>query len=105
MSDTAFARELIREAFPAQRHGSVKAAQYAAYSYVRGFVAKEITLRRIRSMWEGRARRIDNEEAEALRRAKIEEARREQTILRQRLSDLDAALAALDQGMAGEARP
>lgn len=101
MSDTIYARDLIREAFPRERHGSVIAAQCAAYSAIRKAVAKEITLRRIRSIWEGKARRIDNEEAVALRRAKIEEARREQIELRQRLSRLDAELASLDASLAG----
>ena len=100
MSDTIYARELIREAFPKERHGSVIAAQCAAYSSIRKAVNKEITLRRVRSIWEGKARRIDNEEAVALRRAKIEEARREQIELRQRLSRLDAAIAALDADLA-----
>lgn len=101
MSDTVYARDLIREAFPRERHGSVIAAQCAAYTAIRKAVSKEITLRRIRSIWEGRARRIDNEEAVALRRAKIEEARREQIELRIRLSQLDAALAQMDADMAG----
>lgn len=105
MSDAVYARDLIREAFPKERHGSVIAAQCAAFTTLRKAVTKELTLRRIRSIWEGKARRIDNEEAVALRRAKIEEARREQTLLRQRLSELDATLAALDSVLAGEARP
>ncbi len=51
-------------------------------------------MRRVRSIWEGTARRIDGEEKDALRRAKLEEARREQQLLRARLAELDAALAA-----------
>lgn len=101
MSDTVFAQELIREAFPTQRHGSVKAAQYAAYSYVRSLVAKDFTMRRVRSLWEGKARRIDNEEAEALRRAKNEGTRREYIELKGRLEKLEAALAVADQEIPG----
>lgn len=104
MSDTVYAKGLIREAFPRARHGSVIAAQCAAYTSLRKALVKEITLRRIRSIWEGKARRIDNEEAAALRRAKLEEARREQEELRIRLSQLDAALAEMDADLAGGAR-
>jgi hypothetical protein len=101
MSDTIYARDLIKEAFPSARHGSVIAAQCAAYTLLSRELAKKITLRRIRSIWEGKARRIDNEEAAALRRAKLDEARREQFELRQRLSRLDAELASLDADLVG----
>lgn len=105
MSDTVFAKDVIQEAFPKIRYGSVIAAQCEAYNFLRKRVTKHITMRRIRSIWEGKARRIDNEEAVALRRAKIEEARREQIELRIRLSQLDAALAEMDAELAGGARP
>lgn len=86
----------MREAFPSQRHGSVYSAQYAAFDYLRRTVRKNMTFRRARSIWEGAARRIDAEEAEALQRAKVEEARRERTELRARLDRLDAELAEVD---------
>ena len=54
-------------------------------------------MRRVRSIWEGTARRIDGEEKDALRRATLEEAKREQQFLRTRLAELDAAIAAVDQ--------
>jgi hypothetical protein len=97
MSDTTFAMNAIQEAFPKKRFGSVYAAQYEAFNYLRKNVRKEMTMRRIRSLWEGKARRVDGEEKDALRWAKIEEAKREQAELRERLSKIDAALAAINQ--------
>jgi hypothetical protein len=95
--DTVFARNAIREAFPKERHGGVFAAQCEAYAYlIRQKLEKRMTMRRVRSLWEGTANRIDGEEKDALRRAKIEEAKRERSELRQRLSDLDRQLAILD---------
>lgn len=97
MSDTTFAMSTIQEAFPKRRFGSVYAAQHEAFKFLRKNVSKEMTMRRIRSLWEGKARRVDGEEKDALRWAKIEEAKREQTELRTRLAAIDAALAAIDQ--------
>ncbi|MPR61326.1 hypothetical protein D7027_05780 [Ochrobactrum intermedium] len=94
MSDTTFSMNAIKEAFPVQRFGSVKSAQYEAFRFLSRCVDKDMTMRRVRSIWEGTARRIDGEEKDALRRAKLEEARREQQLLRARLAELDAALAA-----------
>lgn len=96
MSDTILAQELMRDAFPTRKHGSVKAAVYEAYRFMRPKVLKEFTLRRARSIWEGAARRIDSEETAALSLAIIEEARREQQELRNRLERLDIALATAD---------
>lgn len=101
MSDTAFHRDLMRETFPPARYGSAKAAIYAAYRFISPKVTKEFTHRRARSIWEGTARRIDAEEAAALRRAQIEEARREHQELKDRLARLDAALAAVDPDFFG----
>lgn len=101
MSDTAYAQSLIQEAFPRDKHGSVYAAQFAAYDFMRRHLRKNMTFRRARSIWEGAARRIDAEEAEALKRAKFEEAQREYSHLRDRLSELDAEIAALRQEMDG----
>ncbi len=96
MSDTAFYSDLMREAFPRSRYGAAKTAIYAAYRFISPRVKKQFTERRARSIWEGTARRIDAEEADAIRTAQLEEARREQKELRNRLSELDATLAALD---------
>lgn len=101
MSDTTFAQYAIKEAFPPVRHGSVKAAQSAAYSFLRKRVMKELTIRRIRSIWEGKARRIDGEEKDALRLAQIEEARNEYVALRSRLASLTSALAVADPAFFG----
>lgn len=101
MSDTTFARETIRDAFPEVRYGSVKAAQVAAYDFLRGHVQKNLKLRRVRQLWEGKANRVDGDEKDALRRAQIEEARREYTQLKRRLESLEAALAVGGQEVPG----
>ncbi|WP_245503699.1 hypothetical protein [Rhizobium leguminosarum] len=69
MTDAFYAQNLLREAFPESRYGSVKGAIFAAYRFVRPKVSKELTPRRIRSIREGTARRIDAEEMEALNRS------------------------------------
>lgn len=95
-NDKSFSRKAIKEAFPKERYGSVIAAQVAAYHFLlRQKLEKRITMRRVRALWEGHALRIDGEEKDALRRAKIEEAKREHNELRQRLSELDRELALL----------
>lgn len=104
VSDTAFHSDLIKEAFPRTRYGGAKPAIYAAYRYIAPKVTKAFTERRARSIWEGTARRIDAEEAAALRRAQIEEAKREQAELRARLLRLDAALAVADAEFHRETR-
>lgn len=97
VSDTAFYSDLIQEAFPRKRYGGAKAAIYAAYRYIAPKVTKEFTERRARSIWEGTARRIDAEESTVLHKAQIEEAKREQRELRERLARLDTALAVADE--------
>lgn len=102
MSDTAYHSGVMRSAFPADRYGGSKGAIHAAFLFIAPKVRKVFTERRARSIWEGSARRIDAEESAVLHRAEIEEARREQTELRERLHRLDAALAALDEEEIGE---
>lgn len=97
MSDTAFAREAIREAFSPIKYGSVKAAQGAAYDFMRPLVVKNFRPRRVRQLWEGKATRVDGEEKDALRRAKIEETKREYRELKHRLAVLESTLARIDQ--------
>jgi hypothetical protein len=104
VSDTAYHSDLLREAFPRHRHGGAKAAIYAAYRYIAPKVTKQFTERRARAIWEGTARRIDAEESTVIRRAQIEEHRREQQELRERLVRLDAALAVVDEAFHGETR-
>ncbi|WP_338076702.1 hypothetical protein [Brucella ciceri] len=98
--DTIEARNIIHEAFPTRRTGSVKASIYEAYRVLSPMLIKDFTPRRVRSIWEGTARRIDGEELDALRKAKIKEAQREREEIRERLATLDAALAVLDQAKA-----
>lgn len=93
MSDTTFMQNNLPEVFDPRRYGSVKAAQIAAYDFMKGRVKKQLKLRRIRQLWEGRATRVDGEEKDALREARIEEARNEYKALRRRLEILEAALA------------
>ena len=103
--DTDFAMDAIRNAFPKERYGSVIAAQCEAYTFLmKQRLRKTITMRRVRAMWEGKAVRIDGEEKDALRRAKVEEAKNEYLYLRRRLSELDATLAEMDQARFGAAR-
>lgn len=93
MTDAFYAQNLLREAFPEQRYGSVKAAIYAAHRFISRKVAKEFTPRRVRAIRDGTARRIDAEEMEALKAALMEESHREQRELRARLAALDEKLA------------
>jgi hypothetical protein len=104
MSDTAYYSGQLREAFPSRRYGGSKASIWAAFRYISPKVNKQFTERRARAIWEGAARRIDAEEAAIIQKAKIEEARREYRELHERLSALDASLAAIDQEFHGPAR-
>ncbi|NTG86174.1 hypothetical protein G6L15_08445 [Agrobacterium rhizogenes] len=101
MSDAFYAQNLLREAFPERRYGSVKGAIFAAYRFVSPKVSKDLTQRRIRAIRDGTARRIDAEEMEALKAAIIEEAHREQQELRARLAALDKKVAAFAARSAG----
>lgn len=100
MSDICSAQNLLRDAFPVKRYGKVEAAFYEAHRFISRHVQKDFTMRRVRSIWEGKARRIDSEEMDALRLAKIEETRREQKELRARLAALDEMLAGVDAAQA-----
>ena len=99
MSDTTFMQDNLPEVFPPRRYGSVKAAQIAAYDFMKGRVNKELKLRRIRQLWEGKAARVDGEEKDALREAQIEEARNEYKALRRRLERLETILAVAGQAV------
>ena len=101
MSDTVFMQDNLPEVFDPRRYGSVKAAQIAAYDFMKGRVSKNLKLRRVRQLWEGKAARVDGEEKDALREAKIEEARNEYKALRGRIASLEAALAAVDPDFFG----
>lgn len=97
MSDTVFMQNNLPEVFDPRRYGSVKAAQIAAYDFMKGRVHKQLKLRRIRQLWEGKASRVDGEEKDALRLAQIEEARNEYKELRRRLHSLEQTLALADE--------
>lgn len=107
MSDVAYAQSLLREAFPARKYGKVDAALYAAYRFMKPLVEpridREFTMRRVRSLHEGSARRVDGAEMEALKRAQIEELRRERRDIIERLEILEKAIAVVDQVSAREA--
>jgi len=96
MNDVCLAQNLMRDAFPARRYGKVEAAFFEAHRFISRRVSKEFTLRRVRSIWEGTARRIDSEEMDALRAALVEESRREQRELRARLAALDEKVASFE---------
>lgn len=98
ISDTISAQDLMQQAFPTRRTGSVKASIYEAYKLIRPMLIKEFTPRRARSIWEGKARRIDGEEMDALREALRLEALREHKEITERLAELDAAFALFDKG-------
>lgn len=101
MSDVCLAQGLLKDAFPSRRYGKVESAFYEAHKFISRRVHKQFTLRRVRSIWEGTARRIDSEEMEALKAALIEEHKREQFELRARLASLDEKLAAFNESRAG----
>lgn len=103
MSDVCLAQGLLRDAFPSRRYGKVESAFYEAHKFISRRVHKQFTLRRVRSIWEGTARRIDSEEMEALKAALIEEHQREQRELRAKLASLDEKIAAFDARKTGEA--
>lgn len=103
MSDCVLAQTMMREAFPRDFHGGYKAAVYAAYRFISPRVSKQFTLRRASAIWNGEARRIDMEEAAALREALIEEAKNETERLRARLAALDEKIAAFDAVTARQA--
>lgn len=98
MSTTVQAQTIFRQAFPASRYGKLDNAFYAAVRFIAPRVDKEFTVRRARSIHEGTARRIDSDEMDALRAARVEELRREYTETKARLEILDRKIAALGAG-------
>ena len=96
MSDVATAQTLMREAFPAAKHGNAKAAIWAAYRALR-----LPTERRARAIWNGEARLIRAHEMDALRKAELEQVKHERATLRARLDALDARLTAIDPDFDG----
>lgn len=85
MSDVAHASDLMRNAFPKARHGTIQAACWAAYRSL-----KLSTERRARAIWNAEAKRIDAHEMHALEQAALNE------YIRQR-NDAMARIEALQQ--------
>ena len=96
MNDTLRAQMLFSEAYPDIRYESVKDIYRAAFKFISKHATKDLTYRRVRAIREGKARRIDGEELDALRLAVIEESKIEQQQLRARLAALDEKIAAFD---------
>lgn len=97
MDDIAEAQMLFSQGFPRWRYTSVKDMVNAGYAFMSPKLTKKVTHRRIETIWQGKARRIDGQEKDALRLAVLEESRREQSELRARLAALDKMLAASDE--------
>jgi hypothetical protein len=98
MSTVFEARDIFIQAFPPRRYGKLDNVFYQAVRFISPRVHKEFTVRRARSIYEGTARRIDSEEMDALRAARIEELKREYTETRARLEILDRKIASLGTG-------
>lgn len=96
MNDTLRAQMLFSEAYPDIRYESVKDIYRAAFKFISKHVTKDLTYRRVRAIREGKARRIDGEELDALRLAVIEESKIEQQQLRARLAALDETIASYE---------
>lgn len=110
LSDTAYMKDNLPEVFDPRRFGSVKAAQIAAYDFMKGRVQKDLKLRRVRQLWEGKATRVDGEEKDALREARIVQARKDYAALRCRIERLETIIAEADedssrQSLAGSGQP
>lgn len=101
MDSTRYAQELMRDAYPKWFYGSVDAIVFEASEFMSGRLKKRVTPRRMRSIWEGKARRIDADERDALEEAKLEGLRKSQAELRSRLASIDEALAEINKVEAG----
>lgn len=112
-TDVLRAQSLMHEAWPdltVEGKGRVKSALWEAYNWLKPRVQpqlkREFMLRRVRSLHEGAAYRVDGVELAALedatRRMDIEEMRNEQKRLRARLASLDQKIAIFDQKMAAQ---
>jgi hypothetical protein len=113
MTDTSYAQELLQEAFPVRAGRNVKAAigeafkalqrhEHSLPSPVRRARERQWTERRVRSIWERAARRIDHYEIEDLTAVAVEEARIERARLRAREMRLAAFISAAEAGAGRE---
>lgn len=96
MDDVLETQALFKAAFPRWRYSSVKEMINDGYRVLSRTVSKDLTHRRVETIWQGTARRIDGQEKDALRLAAIEEDRREAREIRARLAALDARLSTVD---------
>lgn len=96
MSPAIEAQSLLRISFPTARYGKLENVFYQAVRFIAPRVERDFTLRRARSIWEGTAKRIDSDEMDALRAARIEESKIEQQQLRARLAALDETIASYE---------
>lgn len=107
MSDVALAKSIIADTFDLERNGrsSVIALAYEAVKEVERKLdaavlrlrPRQWTERRVRSIVDAEAVRIDHYEIDDLRKAAIEEARRELRRARERASRMAAYLATADE--------
>ena len=88
MSDVANAQDMIQETFPISTYGNTKASIYAAYRRL-----KLTTETRAKTIWYGRAKRIDAAEMDALRE---EKARQDAAKQQHRLQETAAYLREID---------
>lgn len=93
MSDVTMASELMREAYPQHRYGNAKAACWHAFRSL-----KLSSERRARAIWNREARRIDAHEMDALRRAALEEVRRERQRALERIESPEAMVSRASDG-------
>lgn len=98
MSTVCEARNEFLQAFPRHRYGKLDSLFYHAVRVIAPKVNKQFTVRRARSIYEGTARRIDSDEMDALRAARIEELKREHRETRARIEILDRKIASLGAG-------
>lgn len=110
--DVALARSIIADTFDLEHNGrayvivaayeAVKAVERKIDKAILALRRREWTERRIRSIVDNEAARIDHYEIDDLRRAAIEEARRELNRSRQRAARMAAYLASADQDFHGD---
>lgn len=112
MSDVALARSIIADTFDLDHNGRARVitAAYKAVKVIESRIdravlalrPREWTERRVRSIVDSEAVRIDHYEIDDLRKAAIEEARHELNRSRQRAARMAAYLAAADADFHGD---
>lgn len=112
MTDVAMAQHLVQETWPERAGRPVKVCIALIYEAVKRVERKQPvavlrdrprqwTERRVRSIWNAEARRIDNYEMADLERAAAEEAKHEFHTSVRRAARMAAFLAAQDEGFHG----